>query len=318
MRRALSSEGRALLALARAAMLLRDRDLDAFAYGDAKDVLVMDWPAGMQFAVFGMVPDRRLLLESCFGFLVLQNGVPVGYGTLSALFESAEIAYNIFPEFRGRGASWVMARLLGTAHHLFGARTCFVGPYQLGDDNEEGIRSGAWWYYEKLGFRPDAPEARRLRAAELRHIRNKPGHRSSRATLRRLAEHPVFFELAGRRTDTLGRIDLGAIGDAASRRLARHGADRDAGLRHCVREVRTLLGLKSLARWSPSERRALRDWAPLIVALPSVARWSPANRSALAKVLRAKGSAHQADFVTLFDAHQRLRAALVSLASTKT
>lgn len=313
-RRVPRSEGRALLQLARAALLVRLRDIDAFAYGNTKDVVVLDWPGGMQFAVFGMVPDRRLLLESCFGILVLQNGVPVGYGTLSALFESVEIAYNIFPAFRGHGASWIMARLLGTAHHLVGAKTFFVGPYQLGHDNEEGIDSGAWWYYEKLGFRPDTADARQLRLAELRRIRNERRHRSSPRTLRRLAQHPMFLELGPRRQDTLGRIDLGAIGDAASRELARRGANRNAGLQHCVREVRTLLGINSVAHWSAGERKALRNWAPLVLALPNVRRWSQANLSALADVVRANGAPLQADFVRRFDAHKRLRRALLSLA----
>jgi hypothetical protein len=316
-RRVAAREGRALLALARASMLVRLRDLDAFAFGDGNDVVMVDWPHGMQFAVMGMLPERRLLLESCFGVLVLQSGVPVGYGTLSALFNSVDIAYNIFPAFRGHGASWVMARLLGTAHHLFAATSASVAPYQLGQDNEEGIRSGAWWYYEKLGFRPDAVEARRLRATELRRIRRKRAHRSTPATLSRLAEHPMFFDLEGRRRDTLGRIDLGAVGDAASRELARRGSNRIAGLRLCVREVRTLLGpaLGSLARWSPNERRALRDWAPLVLALPNVNRWSTANRAALAKVIRAKGSPHQADFVSRFDTHARLRSSILEIAS---
>jgi len=316
-RRATPAEGGELLALAKASMLVRLRDIDAFAYGNPKDVWLVDWPGGMRFAVFGMVPSRRLLLESCFGHLVLQNGVPVGYGTLSAAFESVEIAYNIFPVFRGHGASWVMARLLGVAHHLLGAKTFFVAPYQLGQDNLEGIQSGSWWYYEKLGFRPDATDARRLRVEERRRIRNEPGYRSSPKTLRRLADHPMFLDLAGARDDALGRIDLGLIGDASSRVLSGRGTTRPGGLRLCVREVRALLGLDSLDDWSPQERRALRDWAPLVLALPNVTRWSASNRSRLADVVRAKGGPHQLDFVRRFDAHARLRGALLSLGSSE-
>ena len=35
----------------------------------------------------------------------------------------------------------------------FGCTSFSIEPYQLGRDNDEGIESGAWWFYRKLGFR---------------------------------------------------------------------------------------------------------------------------------------------------------------------
>ncbi len=48
--------------------------------------------------------------------------------------------------------------------------------------------------------------------------------------------------------------------------------------------------------------------------LPGVQRWTAAEKRALVAVVRAKGGRRESDFVRRFDAHRRLRRAIVSLA----
>ena len=45
-------------------MVARARDLDAFQWGDPEDVRLVTYPDGLSFAAIGVVPERRLLLES--------------------------------------------------------------------------------------------------------------------------------------------------------------------------------------------------------------------------------------------------------------
>src|SRR5262249_35842313 len=87
-------EGEQALALAASCMVTRSRDLDVFAWGDAGDVRRVDCGDGLEFLMIGARPERRLLLESVYGFLTLKNGLPVGYVLTSALFRSAELAFN--------------------------------------------------------------------------------------------------------------------------------------------------------------------------------------------------------------------------------
>ena len=47
--------------------------------------------------------------------------------------------------------------------------------------------------------------------------------------------------------------------------------------------------------------------------LPGVAEWPADDRRALADVIRAKGGRYESDYVKKFDAHARLRAAVVAL-----
>src|SRR5262249_13370933 len=58
------AEGARLIDLARAAMVTRQRDLDAFSWGDPADVRIAECGEGLRFAVIGVRPERRLLLES--------------------------------------------------------------------------------------------------------------------------------------------------------------------------------------------------------------------------------------------------------------
>jgi hypothetical protein len=306
-----------LIDLAREAMVTRKRDLDVFSYADRRDVRLVDCGQGLQFACFGAIPERRLLLEAVYGFLTLQNGVPIGYALTSALFSSVDVAYNVFETYRGAEAGRVFGRLLGTIRHLFGGDAFTIHPFQLGQGNPEGIQSGAWWFYQKMGFRPHDRDTIRLMRAELRRMRRRPGYRSSPATLEKLAGAGVFFFLGDPRPDVLGRLELGDVGLCVSRYLAaRFGADREGADRICSRDAVRLLAVRSTGDFSPGERLAWERWAPLVLTLPGVERWSRAERRALVGIVRAKGGRRESDFVARFDAHQPLRRAVVELAES--
>jgi len=236
-------------------MVTRSRDLDVFEHGDPNDVWLVDCGQGLQFVCVGAVPERRLLLEAVYAFLTLKNGVPTGYVLASALFGSSEVAYNVFETFRGGESAYIYGRVLAMARHLFGSDTFTIDTYQLGQDNEEGLKSGAWWFYYKRGFRPHDAEVRRVLRAELKRMRRNPRHRSSFATLKKLAAANVFFYLGRPHPDVLGRVSLGNIGLGIARYCAeRFGADREAAIRTCNQEAARLLGVGSRREWSAGER----------------------------------------------------------------
>ncbi len=280
-----------LIDLAREAMVVRSRDLDIFIHADRNDVRLVDWGDGLQFACMGAIPERRLLLESVYGFLTLKNGVPIGYVLVSALFASSEVAYNIFDTYRGGQAASTYLRVLATAHHLFGSDTFAVERYQLGHGNPEGLKSGAWWFYYKLGLRPDDRGVRRIVRKEMRKMKANLQYRSSIATLRDLAAEPMFLDprTPGRR-DALGRVDLGAIGLRITGTLAtRFGPDRERGIRTCSDEAAALLGVRSWRRLVAGERLAWQRWSPLVMTLPRLRQWSSSEKRDLADLIRAKG-----------------------------
>jgi len=304
-------EGGHLLDLARSVMVTRSRDLDAFAYGDPRDVRIVDDGDGLAFMVNGVVPGRRALIAGTCGYLTLHNGAPIGYGDLILVGRSAAVAFNAFETFRGGEAAWIFARLLAVIRHLFGAESFSLDPYQLGHKNAEAIASGAWWFYHKLGFRPQAPEARRIMQAELARMKAIPGHRSERATLRKLAAWHLFFDLDSARP--AGLPPVAAVGARVAQDLARRaGADRERALKECSREAMHRLGLRSLRGFNADERLAWMRWSPLVVAIHGMPRWSAAEKRALIHIIRAKGGRREADFVALFAAHPKLERSLFS------
>ena len=304
-----------LIDLAREAMVTRARDLDNFIHADRRDVRLFEYDDGLSFACYGLTPERRLLLESVYGMLTLKNGVPIGYVLASGLFGSSEVMYNVFDTFRGGESARIYGRVLSMTRALFGAATFAIDPFQLGHGNAEGQKSGAFWFYYKLGFRPAGAKALRLIRDERRRLALNPRVRSSPAAIHRLAAEYVFLHTAGRRQDVLGRLSLGNVGLHISRVLAeRFGAERERGIRASASEAAAVLGVTSFAGWSEGERLAWERWGPLVLALDGVERWPAADRRALARVVRAKGGRRESDFVRLFDDHRRLRAAMVRLA----
>lgn len=311
LRRLSPRAGQAAIELARGAMVARQRDLDAFAYGDAGDAWLVDDGDGYAFTVNGVEPQRRAPLAAIYGGLILRSGVPVGYLQADLVGRSAALSFNTFETFRGGESAFVFARMLAMLHHVFGATSFTLDPYQLGQDNDEGIASGAWWFYFKLGFRPRAADARRIARTELARIERDPRHRSSEATLRALARRHLFFELDPARPLPLPPV--ARIGPAVARLLDElGGADREAALRECSRVALRRCG-GALRAASADEQHAWTRCAPLVLLLPGVERWPARERRALVDVFRAKGGRSEREFVARLVAHARLHAALFAL-----
>jgi len=306
-------DGARAIELAHEAMVTRSRDLDAFAYGSARDVRLVDDGDGLAFALIGLVPERRLFLPAVYGALTLRNRVPIGYVQLDILFGNAEISYNTFPTFRGAEAGFVFGRLIAATRHVFGVSSFSVEPYQLGRGNEEGLASGAWWFYAHAGFRPRDPAVSRLARSELARQERNSDYRSGRRTLERLAGAHVYWDANPRRTGTVTPIE--GIGLAVARHLASQGeADRHGAIDGCEDRTARRLGVRSTRGWTRDERLWWRRWAPMLDAIPTLDRWTAADRAAVTQVVRAKGGRRESAFAALFDAHPRLSAAVGALA----
>jgi len=307
-RRLSAAEGGHLVDLARGAMVGRSRDLDAFAYGNARDTWLIDDGDGLSFALVGIQPERRAPLAAIFGGLTLSNGVPIGYVQADVVGRSAAISFNTFDTFRGGEAAFTFGRLLAVLRHVFGVDAFSIEPYQLGEGNDEGIASGAWWFYYKLGFRPRAAGARDLATEEQARMRHRPGHRSSPSTLRRLAAHHLFFDLDPRRRTPLP--PLASIGLRVARLLAARGADRAAACVEVTSQAASVLGLQSLRALNRRQRQAFDSFAPLVV-LAGASGWPRDERAALLALIRAKAATSELDFARRLSAHRRFRRSLL-------
>ena len=129
--------------------------------------------------------------------MYFKNGVPIGYVEVLWPREPKggrmEVGFNLYYTFRQGETAWLYARLLKLFRERYRVTSFLVDPYQLGHENEEAIESGSFWFYYKLGFRPESPEVARLAEREVKKSPRTPNIALAPRALRKLAASPVIY-----------------------------------------------------------------------------------------------------------------------------
>jgi hypothetical protein len=302
-------EQAALIDAARAMLASLGRETDAIAAACADGVAWHELPRGVAIALYTMRAERRSPLDSHVGMMLFKNRIPVGYGGGWPLLGSCRIGVNIFAAFRGGESAFLFAQVLRVYRQRFAVGRFVAEPSQFGGADKEGLSSGAFWFYYRLGFRPIDPECARLAAAEWMRMQRKHGHRTSIAILRQLARSDIELRL-----EPVPDCEPRALSEAVTRWIdARFGGDRRAAERAAVRLLDGALGDAARARWTDDERRARAALAPLLAQIPQIAQWPASDRRALAALIRAKAD-DEFRFHERLRGHRRLRDALTQLA----
>lgn len=302
--------------VARAALAARGREVYAMTYANPSETYLADLGEGASVAIIGILPEYRMSLEANYGYMLLANGVPVGYGGVTPLYRQANTGLNIFPSFRGGEAAYLWAAALRAFRTLFGVRRFVVNGYQVGDGNREAIRSGAFWFYYRLGFRPSDRARRALARREFARVRER-GVRTSATVLRTLASGDVWLDLPGwRRRDYFDEAWLVECSRHVTELLAAQGSlHPDEAAREVTDRVARTLGARGLASRPRAEREAFKHLAPVCALLPGIDRWSNASRAALLRLMLSKGRPQEREFVRLAQGDPRLYPGLIRLLS---
>ncbi|HET7288649.1 MAG TPA: hypothetical protein VFI71_14305, partial [Pyrinomonadaceae bacterium] len=210
-------QGEKALDMAREASTIRYRELYGFTHGDPKHVYHVELGRGVELFLMGLPRDKRLPLRVYHAATIYKNGVPIGYFEGISLFERMESGFNLYYTFRDGETAWLYARILNVMHRFAGVTAFSLDPYQIGHENEEGIESGAFWFYRKLGFRPTSKEVLQLTMKEEEKIRTRKGYRTPASTLRKLAASPMIFELDSKRGGDWDDFQVRKIGFKAQR-----------------------------------------------------------------------------------------------------
>lgn len=273
-------QGEKAIDMARAASTIRYRELYGFTHGDQRNVYHIEIGRGVELYLMGLPPEKRLPLRAYHAAMIYKNGVPIGYFEGLSLFERMESGFNLYYTFRDGETAWLYARTLNVMHHFTGVTAFSLDPYQIGYENEEGIESGAFWFYRKLGFRPTNREALSLTLKEEEKIKTRTGYRTPAATLRKLATSSMIFELNPERRGDWDRFQIRKVGFNA---------------------LRAKISGNSLSS--------------LASVLPGIKRWSEQEKSQLTRVVRAKAGEEEARYLKLMQRHERLRRAIIQLGS---
>jgi len=314
-------QGEKVLDLAKEASTLRYRELYGFTHGDPRRVLKVGIGRGVDIFVIGVPPERRLPLRAYHAALIFKNGIPVGYFEGLSICERMESGFNLYYTFRDGETAWLYAHTLHIFRQLLGVTVFTLDPYQIGHENEEGIESGAFWFYRKLGFRPTSPALMKLVQNEEKKIATRSGYRTPARLLRKLAESPMIFELdvadgspSGLKRGEWDRFQVRNIGLAIQPRMAKTGGgDADKFKSAAVKELTGAIGVEAEV-WPRVGLRALQDFA-VALSLGDVRKWSPAEKQALVKVIRAKSGLDESNYLKLMQRHHRLRKEIIRLGS---
>jgi hypothetical protein len=297
------------------ALLPRHRELYPATYANPSEVYVTSPGRGLRIFILGMRPDDRMPMETNYSALLVKNGVPIGYGIAVLFFERCEIAINVFDTFRSGEASFIFDHFLRVFYHHFGARAFIMRRWQVGHENEEGLQSGSFWFYYKLGFRPIDVEVEELARQELEKIRRDRSYRCDLRTLKKLAVSDLLVDLRPGPRSEFEELSVADIGIALTRNItvnfAGNGEKAD---QHSKRYARKALGNPDLSRWTVSERIQFDRWCPIVGMIADLAEWKRKEKRDLLWVIKSRGATREKQYVGMLQRHEELREALGYLA----
>jgi hypothetical protein len=190
-----AAAGESVLQSVRGVMAVRYRELYGTTLGDPHTVVRANLGRGVVIHLWGLPPTRRLPLRAYLAGYTLKNGVPINYIEAIGLCEWIEVGFNTFYTYRHGETAWIYAQALRCLCALTAAKCISIYPYQIGQNNDEAIDSGAFWFYRKLGFRPGRPDLQKLCEREEKRVTANPKYRTPPRTLKRLAEAHMFYEM---------------------------------------------------------------------------------------------------------------------------
>jgi hypothetical protein len=298
----------ALIDTARTVLATLHRETDPVTY--AGSVELFDMGRGLRIAFFHMDVAHRLPFDSYVGFMAFRNGVPLAYGGAWIFPGRSKVGINVFPALRGGESAWFFAQLLRLYRQRFGVGRFEAENYQLGHNNPDGLKSGAYWFYYRLGFRPVTKALQRAAEREFSKLSSRKDHQVPLKLLKELVEHGLELIVDDNGTP---------LTDAASLTMAvqqhvvqRYQGDRERAMRFALERLGNTLPLGDLAQWSAEQRVTLYLWALPLDLVDGLEQWSLAEKRGLVALIRSKAEAEETKHQLLLARAGRLRAAWTS------
>jgi len=296
-----------LIDAGRGVLAMLGRETDPITHADIKRTRHYNLGRGVDIALYSATPAQRTALDSHIGYVLFKNTVPIGYGGGWPFLGTCKIGINIFAPFRSGESAFLMASVLRVYARLFAVERFVVEPYQFGAGNREGLESGAFWFYFRLGFRPVKPKLRALALDEYEQIRLTPGYRTPLSVLRRFARSDLERPLI---QGAQAACDPALLSQAVTAWIAsRFRGRRDRAEAAALRSVAAALGIGDAAGWNDDEHRALRAMAPVLAQIKDLHAWPGPDKRRLVTLIRTKGG-DEFRYFALMASFARLRSAL--------
>jgi hypothetical protein len=214
-----------------------------------------------------------------------------------------KVGVNVFPALRGGASTLLFAQILRCYAQRYGVDRFEADPYQLGHGNEDGVASGAYWFYYKLGFRPTDKASMRITEREARRMAKDKAYRCPVHVLRDLVALPMVLPVK----DGPAPIEPVELSRAVMQHVARaHAGDQHAATLAARDRVLRALGITDMHTWNEAERHWATSLCLAVDLVADLERWTPKDKALLAALLRAKGASTEARYIDLLHQHTRL------------
>ncbi len=308
----LSTLGRMkILDIMKASLAFQYRETDPVTYADEKEIKLFEMGRGLQIAIVGMKKEKRLSLESYIGFMAFKNGVPLSYGGGWIWGQRCKIGVNIYPGFRRGESAWLFCQVLRLYYNYFGVRYFVVKPYQFGKGNPEGLKSGAFWFYYKIGFSPVDEKIKKEAEREWKKIQVNKNYRTPLNVLRRFACSNIEWKIQKR---IYPDFDAARISEAITGLInSDYNKNRATAISVLLNKMKNDLPLALLKNNSISLRHVMENWCLLTGLINDMAKWKLQQKREFVHLIQLKQNGKERDYIIGLQKHTRLWRSLLSI-----
>ena len=246
---------------------------------------------GFAIAFFYLKPDYRLAFDGYVGYLMYKNGLPIAYGGAWIFFERALIGINIFDAFRGGESGFLFVQLLRAYSQRFKVNAFSVEPYQYGKNNPEGIKSGAYWFYYRFGFRSDDSQLKNLAEEEMKKISQNKNYKSPPSTLREFTKSNITLEIKPGKHLNASELSM-RITDTIAKEFS---GSRIAALKEGEKRLKQIFG-SDIGK--TGIKTVFQNWCLAALVLNIKPEASKKEKKDFANILRHKSFGEEADYLT--------------------
>ena len=288
----------------KASLSFQYRETDPISFADTNELELFEMGRGLQIALVGMVKEKRLSLESYIGFMAFKNGVPVSYGGGWLWGHRCKIGINIFAPFRRGESAWLFYQVLRVYYQHFGARYFVVNPYQFGKGNPDGLKSGAFWFYYKAGFRPEESAIRKAADAEWKKIKQNKNYRTPVDVLRQFTFCYAVWDTDKTIPATKSANQISA---AISTWISRHHeGSRKKALEIANKQFQQKYPADVLKSIVTFQQEVVNNWSLIKQIIKNSNYWSNQNKKGLVQLIRLQQQGEERDYILRLQKHKKL------------
>lgn len=263
------------------------RETEPFTNANEDDITLFHLDKGISVALFGSTNNKRYSLESYIGYLVLKNNIPASYGGGWIFGERSQFGINILESFRGGESSLIICELLRVYHQYFKATRFVVKPYQFGLHNAEAIKTGAFWFYYKLGFRPENNELKALAKKEEEEKLKNPSYKSEASTLRKYTKSNVALTLSD---NTYPNFDSEVLSQKITHYInTQFDGNREKAINQCFKQLKEVLGI-NVKTWKIEDIDYAKQISILFCSYPDSKNWMIDHKKNIILLIQLKSA----------------------------